>query len=421
MKTRLLNFVALFAIIFCQACFGQTAVEKAYESAYEKILNEDWKTAEKEMAAVSQKYSQSEFVDDAAFWRCYAQSKMTSSLEKSVVCYEEFIKTYPQSRWANDAKMNLVTAAKKLSSQGKREYEAIIKSYGEDDDSEMKLTALHALMNMDDDKATEAILHLYETSTNPRLKEQMLFILAESNDPRAQQKLIDIVKNDPDPRLRQKAIFWVGDHAETEETVKLIYDIVLNDPDERVREHGIHALAEANPEYAMPYLQKIALEHPETQMRSQAVFWIGDNAKTEKDIAFLTSIVKNDPDAKVREQAIFALSEADDNMGMPFIKDIATSHNDANMRQKAVFWLGDKAETTDDIKFLENIVNNDPDDGVREHAVFAIAEAGEIGFDALVNLAQHHPDNNIRKKAIFWLGESDNERARELLLDIIKN
>ena len=415
--------IGLAALLMMPALIVQAQNQAAsdYEKAYTNIINEDWKNAEKAMAAVAKRHSQSEFADDAAFWRCYAQSKMERSLENSVVCYEDFIKDYPKSSYVNDAQMNIVTAAQKLTQLGKREYEAILKNYQKDSDMELKLSALHALMNMDDEKATETILELYDSSTDPRLREQMLFTLAESDDPRAQQKLIDIAAKDPEPRMREKAIFWVGDNAETKETVELIYHIALNDTDERVREQAIFALSEVDNNLGMPYLQKIALDHSDPRMREKAVFWIGDTAESQEDIAFLKNIVENDSDQRVQEQAIFALTEADDNMGLPYVREIATTHKEPTMRQKAVFWLGDNAETEEDIKFLENIVNNDPDLKVREHAVFAIAESDELGIESLIHIAKNHPVHSIRKKAIFWLGESDDERAQQVLMDIIQS
>jgi HEAT repeat protein len=39
--------------------------------------------------------------------------------------------------------------------------------------------------------------------------------------------------------------------------------------------------------------------------------------------------------------------------------------------------------------------------------------------DKLIDIAKHDPNAELRKKAVFWLGQSHDPRARQALLDII--
>jgi HEAT repeat protein len=65
-----------------------------------------------------------------------------------------------------------------------------------------------------------------------------------------------------------------------------------------------------------------------------------------------------------------------------------------------------------------SVVEKDPE--IRDHAVFAIAEAdNDLGLPALIQIAKTHKDISVRKKAIYWLGESEDPRAREALMEII--
>jgi HEAT repeat protein len=45
---------------------------------------------------------------------------------------------------------------------------------------------------------------------------------------------------------------------------------------------------------------------------------------------------------------------------------------------------------------------------------------GKEGVDELIKVAKTHPDAELRKKAIFWLGASGDPRALEVLVEIIK-
>jgi HEAT repeat protein len=45
---------------------------------------------------------------------------------------------------------------------------------------------------------------------------------------------------------------------------------------------------------------------------------------------------------------------------------------------------------------------------------------GNEGVEALIKVAKTHPNAEVRKKAIFWLGETGDPRALEVLIEIIK-
>jgi HEAT repeat protein len=45
-------------------------------------------------------------------------------------------------------------------------------------------------------------------------------------------------------------------------------------------------------------------------------------------------------DREVREQAVFALSQRPRDEGVPALIRIAKTHNDPEIRRRAIFWLG---------------------------------------------------------------------------------
>ena len=90
------------------------------------------------------------------------------------------------------------------------------------------------------------------------------------------------------------------------------------------------------------------------------------------------------------------------------------------MRSKALFWLaqqaGEKVSST-----LRDAVDNDPEEDVRAHAVFAISQLpDDQGIPILVELANTHRSTAVRKKAIFWLGQKHDPRALAAIEDILK-
>jgi hypothetical protein len=77
-------------------------------------------------------------------------------------------------------------------------------------------------------------------------------------------------------------------------------------------------------------------------VRSSATFWLSQSAG-DRAAAGLRELT-DDPDREVREQAVFALSQRPDDESIPALIRLARTHQDPNVRRRAVFWLGQKRD-----------------------------------------------------------------------------
>ena len=220
--------------------------------------------------------------------------------------------------------------------------------------------------------------------------------------------------------VREKAVFWLGEHAGQPGVLEFLKATALNDPDSEIAQQAVFALSEVSDGKGLPVLMEIARTHQDKALRKKAIFWLGEHAETDEILQALRDFAMNEPDAEIANQAVFSLSEAPDGKGMGTLREIAKNHPNAEVRKKAVYWIGDNAQSEDDIAFLMSVSEQDPDPEIRDHAVFAIAEADDsLGLPMLIQIAKTHKNISVRKKAIFWLGESEDPRAREALMEII--
>ena len=90
-----------------------------------------------------------------------------------------------------------------------------------------------------------------------------------------------------------------------------------------------------------PSLLKIARSsRASEELRSRAVFWLGQAASEAAGVA-LDSIARDDRgDLDVRKQAIFALSQRSTDEAVPALMRIARTNGDPELRKTALFWLG---------------------------------------------------------------------------------
>ncbi|MGH7673547.1 MAG: HEAT repeat domain-containing protein, partial [Gemmatimonadales bacterium] len=76
------------------------------------------------------------------------------------------------------------------------------------------------------------------------------------------------------------------------------------------------------------------------RVRRSAVFWIGQAAGDAATRGLTDLVDDRATDRDVREQAVFALSQRPREEGVPALIRIAKEHRDAELRRKAIFWLG---------------------------------------------------------------------------------
>ena len=100
----------------------------AYKKAYNLVLDQKWNEAIKEFEAFIKKFPNSGWKDDANFWMCYSKDKAGYNLEEVFNCYQDFINNNKRSKWADDARSNMIVVGQKLVKQGKVEYKSLIEN-----------------------------------------------------------------------------------------------------------------------------------------------------------------------------------------------------------------------------------------------------------------------------------------------------
>ena len=84
-----------------------------------------------------------------------------------------------------------------------------------------------------------------------------------------------------------------------------------------IKAMALHALIQADPEKAIPYLTKVLQNRsPETaDLREQAVFILGQH-ESDETLDVMLDVVQNDPDPDVKAHAAFWLSQVNDPRAM---------------------------------------------------------------------------------------------------------
>jgi len=154
------------------------------------------------------------------------------------------------------------------------------------------------------------------------------------------------------------------------------------------------------------------------------VVWL-ENVSPADSAAWLTALARatgggTERDTRVVQTAIAALALHPGQPSLRTLVALARDDQRANVRNQALFWLGQRAGQ-EAVATITNAINNDPETEVKKRAVFALSRMPkDEGVPLLINVARTNRNPEVRKQAMFWLGQSRDPRAVSFFEEILK-
>ena len=180
---------------------------------------------------------------------------------------------------------------------------------------------------------------------------QAIAAVALHGDPAADAALADFVGAGQPRQLRKDAAFWLG-AARGQAGAAVVDRLARTDSDDDFRKHLAFVLTLNDS--GIDTLLELAKRDPSSQVRGQALFWLGQKAG-QRAVAALEGAVTDDPDRDVRKKAVFALSQLPKDEGVPRLITVARTHRDPEVRKQAMFWLGQSGDERA-VGFFEEIL-----------------------------------------------------------------
>lgn len=209
-------------------------------------------------------------------------------------------------------------------------------------DDRVREHGIFALSQTGEDEDADYLRDLYGRLRGDELKEKAIFAVSQTRGGESRRWLLGIAEDGGEPDgLREKAIFWASQTGASLDELDALYSRL----DERdLKEQLIFGYAQRKEAPATDRLLRIARQEPDGELREKAVFWLGQAAGREVT-GELRGLVEDDGiDTEVREQAVFALSQRPRDEGVPALIEIARNSRSAELRKKALFWLGQSGD-----------------------------------------------------------------------------
>jgi len=280
----------------------------AYSKAYNMILDEKWEEAYKTLSKFLSDFPSSSYEDDVLFWRCYVMDKMGKPLSKVFSCYELFVKSYPKSKWTDDAKRNMINIGMRLVQSGHNEYLEKIKLMKQSQNAELRLAALYALQRMGDKIAIESVVNFYDTSTDKKIKRKCMYLLSSINEPAAYDKLCNIALHEPDIDLRKNAI-TVLTNVNSKKNLSVLKQILKSENNSSIKKTALIALSRINLPYndVKSLVSELILKNSDTDIARTAIYALFSN-NDPRNAKILYKIIKDSNNPEIQKTALQVIS-----------------------------------------------------------------------------------------------------------------
>jgi HEAT repeat protein len=373
---------------------GQSKGSSFYEDGTKAINEGRWSdAAELFNKAVQQGGDRAE---GALYWKAYAENKEGQPARALDTC-AQLRRAHPKSNWIDEC------GALEIEIRGKSGHPVQPQA---EQDEELKLLALNALMQQDESRAFPAIQQILNGNSSDKLKERALFVLAQSDSKQAQDLIGQIARGQSNPALQVKAIRMLSIHGA--QYTDLLADIYQHTSNEAVKKAILQAwLVTGTPDK----LVVAARTESNPALVRTAVQTLGAMGAT----AQLQSLYNETKSVEVKSSIISGLIAAGPK-GAEVLGSIATTEQDPDLRRKAIRNLGIAGGAASAPSLVATYQNNtDPE--TKKAAVEALFLAGDA--HDLVTLAKAEKDPGLKQKIVQQLSLMQNKEATAYMIEIL--
>lgn len=431
--------------------------DSVYRAARQALNDNQYQRAAELFKSIRDRYPRSTYVPNTYYWQAFAQYRDGSSDQLRAA--REALKAqkdkYPRASTRRDAEALLRRVQGALARLGDAEAAAAAVSDADqvapavpvqpaqpaqpavpptprgsrrgsndrcdDDDDDIRIAALNAVLQMDADRAVPLLKTVLarRDEGSACLRRKAVFLVSQKRSDETSRILLDAVRNDPDQEVREQAVFWLS-QVPGEETVTAL-DSILQDPkaDPAIQEKAIFALSQHRSPRAGTILCSYSgrRDRP-AELREKSIFWLGQRRAAENQQCLRDLYRTLDTD-ELKEKVIFSLSQMGGADNYRWLMDIALNQREnIELRKKALFWAGQGSHV--DIADLVRLYDSMNDREMKEQLIFVYSQRREdAALEKLFQIGRNDPDRELRKKAIFWVGQSRSPKAAQYLQELI--
>ena len=203
--------------------------------------------------------------------------------------------------------------------------------------------------------AVEIVRELAAQDQPVEVMKPLMLGMRENDAPEACELLMDIAGDDGrDPEVRGLALFALGEREEPQVT-KYLQDVFSGTDDPDIQQQALFGLSERRVDAELKSWFMTTAKNSEISIdaRKMCLFWAADSGSLDTDD--LLSLYAEFEEPELRKQLIFSVADMDSEAGLDLLIEIARNDPSNEMRQMAIFWLGDSGDPRA-LEYLEELL-----------------------------------------------------------------
>ncbi|MGH7604267.1 MAG: HEAT repeat domain-containing protein [Gemmatimonadaceae bacterium] len=414
--------------------------DSLYKLAREALARADYKRASGLFHQIAENYPQSAYAGQSLYYEAFSlyRSGGDDDLSAARDRLNQLEKRYPSAA-TNDRATLLTRVCGELAKRGDQSCAVSIEKTAQgaadlsgaetrgnaqggscptDENSDDRIMALNALIQMDADRAMPILQKVLarRDACSAVLRRKAVFLVSQKQTDQTANILMNIARTDPDQEVREQAVFWL---SQVPGSTPLLEEILKGSGDENIKDKALFALSQQDEPRAQQVLRDFALrENENPDLREKAIFQLGQRRSTD-NTEFLRNLYSRLTNEDLKEKVLFSLSQQEGAGNEQWLMNIAANPKEnIDLRKKALFWAGQSGVAMSE---LVGFYNRMPESEMKEQMIFVFSqrENDAAAMDKLFDIAKNDKDPELRKKAIFWLGQSRDPRVQQFLLDLI--
>ncbi len=413
---------------------AEDPADSLYRLAREALNRNQYRRAVELFAELSRAYPQSGYAADALYWEAFARYRAggAEGLRTALARLEDQKRRFPRAATAGDAEALATRIRGELARQGDASAaqdimrEATVAGEGRrgerqdcDEDSDVKLAALNAVLQMDAERAMPLLTRVLARRDpgSVCLRRKAVFLVAQKRTDSTEAVLLNSLRTDPDPEVREQVVFWLS-QVPGPRAAAVLDSLVRHSSDPELQERAVFALSQQSDPRAADALRALAERRDApVAVREKAIFWLGQSKSGGPE--YLRNLFPRLDNDELREKAIFAIAQSKRAEDQRWLLDMARdTRTTLDLRKQAIFWSSQGGAGATELDALYRSLKERE---LREQVIFALAQSRDpAALDKLIAIAKTDTDTELRKRALFWLGQSRDPRVADVLEQMLQ-
>jgi HEAT repeat protein len=252
---------------------------------------------------------------------------------------------------------------------------------------EFRRHAIFILCQTEDPRTEDMLIQILQTSEDPELLSDVVMCLAMKDSDQALDAIVELFERSDDPQVDEAAMFAIGRHG-GDRAFTMLADIARDpEADPEMRSQAMFALSQTGRDDEVADIAvNILKTETDRQMLEMALMTLGQLEGDLPDQVFLELIANPEADDELRAQALFMAAQRDD-LSIDFLMKVYEEAEGRELKMQVC------------------------------HVITQMGDEEE-GLDALIQIARDETDPEIKQNAVFWIGQFDSPKAEDYLLEI---